>query len=225
MFDLFFPSYCINCGRVGEYLCTKCQKELKNSLPECYACRRLSNRYLTHKKCQKYNLEAVFVGWQYDSIAKKLLSQYKYRYASRLAQILSSLLINRINDTHFDDLLDNNSVIVPVPITRNHLNKRGFNQSELIAKNLSEFFNFEFRNDLLLRENSNKRQSTSTLEERKSLGNVFKLTKQIKGKSIILIDDVMTTGTTINRAANAFRDNRIKAIVLFRGRPRYQDSQ
>jgi competence protein ComFC len=184
-------------------------------------CRRLSNRYLTHKECDKYNVEAVFVGWQYDSIAKKLLSQYKYRYASKLAQILSTLLIKRINDTHFDDLLDDDSIIVPVPITSNHLNKRGFNQSELIAKNLSHALDYQFRNDLLLRRNSKKSQSTSTLEERKSLGNVFKSNEQIERKSIVLIDDVMTTGTTINRAVKVLGDNKVKVIVLFRGKARY----
>ena len=221
MFDLLFPSYCINCGKVGEYLCTKCQKKLKNTLPECYVCRRLSNRYFTHNKCNRYNLNSVFVGWQYDSITKKLLSQYKYRYASKLADILSNLIVKRIKETHFCNLLDKNSLIIPVPITKNHFNKRGFNQSLLIANNLSRFFHFDLRDDLLLRRNSKKRQSTSSLRERKSLGNVFSLSKKITNRKIILVDDVMTTGTTINRAAQAFKGNRIQAIVLFRGKPRY----
>jgi ComF family protein len=225
MFDLLFPSYCINCGRVGQYLCTKCQKKLKNTLPECYACRRLSNRYLTHKECNRFNINSVFVGWQYDSIAKKFLSQYKYRYASNLAKILSNLLIQRIKDTQFDNLLEKNSLIIPIPITRNHLNKRGFNQSSLIARNISKFFYFNLRDDLLLRKNSNKRQSTSTLEQRRSLGNVFTLSRKIKKRNIILIDDVMSTATTVNRAAKVFKGNRIQAIVLFRGHPRYQVHQ
>ncbi len=222
MFNLLFPTYCISCGRPGNYLCEICQKKLKNSLPECYICRRISNRYKTHEKCNKSGINYAFIGWQYDIIPKKILSQYKYRYAYKLSEILSTLLLKRLHDTNFITILSKQSIIVPIPIHKSHKNMRGFNQSSLIASQLSKKLDFKFDEDILIRKSDSSHQSQATLEERVKLKDVFELNKEVKNKDIILIDDVISTGTTINRAAQKLKGNSINAIALFRGRPRYQ---
>lgn len=222
MFNLLFPTYCISCGRPGNYLCEICQKKLKNSLPECYVCRRISNRYKTHEKCNRYGINHVFVGWQYDIIPKKILSQYKYRYAYKLSEILSTLLLKRLYDTNFRTILSKQSIIVPIPIHKSHKNMRGFNQSALIASQLSKKLDFKFDENILVRKKDSSHQSQATLEERLKLKDVFELNKEVKNKDIVLIDDVISTGTTINKAAQKLKGNSINAIALFRGRPRYQ---
>lgn len=225
MFDLLFPTYCINCGMSGEYLCTKCRKKLKNNLPECYICRRLSEKYSTHPTCNKFNLDAVFIGWQYDEIARKLIVQYKYRYAHKLAKVLTKLLINRLIETHFIDSLTRDTIIIPVPIHTSHYLDRGFNQSSLIGKQIADYCNCQFIGDIIHRVGSGEFQSKSSVRKRESLGEVFKLKKKIQNKDILIIDDVITTGTTLNRVAKTLKDNRIKAIALFRGHPRYPTPQ
>jgi len=199
-----------------------CQKKLKNSLPECYICRRISNRYKTHEKCNRYGINYAFVGWQYDKIPKKILSQYKYRYAYKLSEILSTLLLIRLEQTNFSTILSKESIIVPIPIHRTHEYKRGFNQSSLIATHISKKLGLKFDEDILVRKKDSSHQSQATFEERVRMKDVFELNKVVKNKEIILIDDVISTGTTINRAAQKLKGNSINAIALFRGRPRYQ---
>jgi len=99
---------------------------------------------------------------------------------------------------------------------------RGFNQSALIASQLSKKLDFKFDENILVRKKDSSHQSQATLEERLKLKDVFELNKEVKNKDIILIDDVISTGTTINKAAQKLKGNSINAIALFRGRPRYQ---
>jgi competence protein ComFC len=99
---------------------------------------------------------------------------------------------------------------------------RGFNQSSLIASQLSKKLDFKFDENILVRKKDSSHQSQATLEERLKLKDVFELNKEVKNKDIILIDDVISTGTTINKAAQKLKGNSINVIALFRGRPRYQ---
>jgi ComF family protein len=176
---------------------------------------------MTHTRCNKYNIDALFIGWLYDDIAKNILSQYKYRYAYKLSKIISDLLIKRLGKTHFIDLINNNSVLVPIPSHKAHVRKRGFNQSELIARELSEKLNIPVIEDSLVRDRDKRYQAKLEVKERKSLKKVFNVKREIKNKEIILIDDVVTTASTINKAATSFKNKNIKAIALFRGRPHY----
>jgi competence protein ComFC len=221
MLDLLFPSFCINCKRPGEYLCPICQKKLKNSLPECYVCRKISNKYKTHTECNTVGLDAVFVGWQYDETAKKILSEYKYKYAYKLSEIITKLLYGRLENTRFIECISPNSIFVPIPIHKSHQNSRGFNQSTLIAQKLSGKMGLDLEENLLIRDKDSHHQSQADYKKRKDLGDVFSLTREIKNKDIIIVDDVITTGTTINRIAKTLTGNNLKAIALFRGRPRY----
>jgi ComF family protein len=176
---------------------------------------------MTHARCNKYNIDALFIGWQYDDIAKNILSQYKYRYAYRLSKIISRLLVKRLENTHFTDLLNNNSVLIPIPSHKAHIKKRGFNQSALIARELSMKLNIPIVEDSLVRDRDKRYQAKLEVKERKNLKKVFNVTKEIGNKEIVLIDDVVTTGSTINKAAMSFKNKSIKAIALFRGRPHY----
>lgn len=221
MFDLLFPSYCVNCGRLGEYLCTKCSKRLRKSLPECYKCRRLSPRYLTHISCKEANIQAVFVGWQYNSVAKKLLSQYKYRCAYSLSKILSEFLIKRLTETGFLKNIDSDSLLLPVPIHRSHKRDRGFNQSQLISQHLSNQLGIKMVEDIITRVGDSSYQSQSEAYKRKTLGDVFIVKKKYLNKNIVVVDDVISTGTTLDRVAKSLEGNNLKAITLFRGRPHY----
>jgi predicted amidophosphoribosyltransferase len=98
---------------------------------------------------------------------------------------------------------------------------RGFNQSSLIATHISKELSLKIDEDILIRKRDSSHQSQATLEERVKLKDVFELNKVIKNKEILLIDDVISTGTTINKAAQTLKGNSINAITLFRGRPRY----
>ena len=223
MLDFFFPIYCINCGCVGSYLCPQCKKMLKNNLPECYICRKVSNGYVTHKECNTNKLDKVFVGWEYGNIPKKILSQYKYRYAYKLSEILSTILIQRLEITGFSKNINKNTILVPIPIHYTHKKDRGFNQSLLLANLLSKHFRCEIKTNVIKRIGNHNYQSQQNLKERLSLNEeIFEIQENIIGKNIVLIDDVISTGTTLNRACNKLEGNSVCAITLFRGKPHYQ---
>ncbi|HCC68095.1 TPA: hypothetical protein DEP90_02740 [Patescibacteria group bacterium] len=225
MFDLFFPTYCINCGRVGSYLCPWCIKKLKNALPECYVCRKVSNKYITHDECNKDGLDRVFVGWEYSNISKKILGQYKYRYAYKISEILSNILIQRLEITGFSKNITPNTLLIPIPIHSSHEKKRGFNQSLLLATHLSKYFKCRMNPNIIKRVGDHKHQSQQSVKDRLSMGkNTFEVIRnlEILGEDIMLIDDVISTGTTLNRACNTLKGNKISAITLFRGKPHYQ---
>jgi competence protein ComFC len=221
MLDVLFPTYCLCCGQLGEYLCSVCKKKLINNLPECYYCRKLSPQYLTHKECSSSNIDAVFVGWQYNSVARKLMAQYKYRYAYKLSKILSELLIQRLTDTRFLETLGPSPILLPVPIHRDHQTERGFNQSLLIAQFLSMSLRYEVVDNIITRVGDNSYQSKSNFEQRKELEDVFKIKDRVSGRNIVIVDDVITTGSTLNSLAKTLKGNSIKAITLFRGRPHF----
>lgn len=224
MFDLFFPTYCINCGQVGEYLCSTCIKKLKNTLPECYICRRISQGYTTHKQCDRYGLESVFVGWEYGDVSKKILLQYKYKYAYKLSEILSSLLIDRLKSTGFAKKINSETSFIPIPIHKNHENHRGFNQSELIAIYLAQYFGCRIDTESIKRVGDKRYQSQQSLRDRLALeDDVFRVEKDsiIDSSSVILVDDVISTGSTLNRIAKVLDCDNLSAITLFRGKPHY----
>jgi ComF family protein len=176
---------------------------------------------MTHKTCHPQLFTAVFIGWRYDDIAKKLLSQFKYKYAYKLSKIITDLLVVRLKETKFIDLINKNCVLCPIPSHISHLRKRGFNQSGLVARGLSKELDIEIIENFLVRDGDNRYQSHLHVEERKNLKDVFNTNNKIINKDIVLIDDVITTGTTINRAAKAIGKKDLKAIALFRGNPHY----
>ena len=185
-------------------------------------CRRISNNYITHTNCNIYNIESVFVGWKYNTVSKKIISQFKYKCSYRLSAIISDLLIKRLDETNFMKSVDPSSILIPVPIHQEHLSKRGFNQSLLIANNISKEFNLRVVNNVLYRKGDSRYQAKLSVEERYKLKDVFYLKNKISNKNILILDDVLTTGATLNSVAKTLKGKQIKAITLFRGKPLYR---
>ncbi|MFA6271772.1 MAG: phosphoribosyltransferase family protein [Patescibacteria group bacterium] len=151
-----------------------------------------------------------------------MLHNLKYNFASSISDAFKFLLIkyfeqNKINITSKD------SVIVPIPLHKKRLAERGFNQSELIGNHVAEILQLKINPKLLIRTKNTKSQMTLNKADR-----ILNMQKsfvcpdpaQVKGKDIILIDDVLTTGTTIREAAQALKASgcrSVSAIVLAKG--------
>lgn len=107
--------------------------------------------------------------------------------------------------------------IIPVPLHRRKFRRRGFNQSEIIANGISQIMNIEVNNNILKREQYTKTQTNRKRYERwENVENVFncKNKEMLKGKHIMLIDDVVTTGATLEAAANEIlRINKVKLTI------------
>jgi ComF family protein len=237
--DSLFPKSCIICSRKGTYLCNRCKKLFKRNLPECYLCRRISPNYKTHKKCidqkciaqkSKGYLDNAFVSWEYNSLTSDLLKKYKYRYVYDMSKTLSEFFIESVSHSVFSDSLKD-TLLTNVPIANNRLRERGFNQTLDISKSVAKKFNLDSSENLVRRKNTYDHQSLRDRDERKSISkdnfmvnSSFDLTPY---KSITIVDDVITTGVTLESMCEQLRevfgqDLKINGMCMFRGKPYYQ---
>jgi ComF family protein len=211
---------CIGCSKKGTLLCYNCLNSFEQVLPECYKCRRISTHSKTHNIC-KYNnsLDQVIVFWKYNEIAKEVIKSIKYRGYTRL----TSQLLKQT--PHFLKYLPRDSIYTSVPLHPSKENQRGFNQVDLIAKELAVN---KFIPDLIIRDINTKSQSSLSKDLRKSnVFEIFSINPQHQTtlhiyKNIVLIDDLITTGSTLDSISSLIKERHpnigVSAIILFRGK-------
>ena len=187
---VLFPQKCLGCKKENEILCPDCL--LKINRPDTP------------------HLNGIHIAANYqDLVLKKALWMLKYQGAKQLAKPLAELIRERI----WKKLETENWLVVPVPLSKNKLRHRGYNQAELIARELSG----NVRADVLFKKFHTKSQvEVKNKEER--LVNIIgsfeiKNPEKIKGKKIILIDDVLTTGATMREAQKVLKSAGAKKVV------------
>ncbi|MEB2783395.1 ComF family protein [Algoriphagus persicinus] len=145
--------------------------------------------------------------------SQKLLHQLKYRNKPQLAQELGSLYGKILNENGFEKCWD---IIVPVPLHPMKQSRRGYNQSEQFGIGLSEGLCVKLENGLARRKFTETQTQKSRLERMHNMDDVFEVSPHsaITNKSILLVDDVMTTGATLCACANVLLANGAKNVDL-----------
>ena len=225
--DILFPKFCINCGKEGSYLCQDCASLIditeRQYCPFCNPPKIVSDGR-TCSSCRKTKkLNGLYSATSYNNqIIKKLVYQFKYSYIKEISNPLSKLIIS-----HFDnlnktrDILDH--VLIPIPLHKKRLKKRGFNQSEEIAKELSKSLGIPVYNNVLIKIKQTRDQTKLKREEReKNVKGAFvcENRKLIHNKKILLVDDIFTTGATMEQGAIALKSAGAKevwGVVVARG--------
>jgi len=223
MLDLLFPKFCLGCQKEGTYLCDDCRALLEISefnyclcdqnpsrLPPEQSASRRSGKC---SRCQDKNLSGLYFALPYKEkqLTKKLIYQFKYKpYIKDLAETLASILIEHfvISGKNTDEIWQN-SVLIPVPLDKNKFKDRGYNQSEELAKELSKILQIPVISNNLVKIKSTKPQMELSKEEReKNLENAFKIKNpsELTGKKIFLVDDVYTTGSTMQECAKTIKE-------------------
>jgi len=207
--ELLFPKFCFNCQREGSYLCEDCRATLEIS--------EVHQPGYPPSVGPTQNLRDLYFAIDYQKpLIKNLIQRFKYEpFVKELAFPLSSLIIE-----HFQ-LIDNkpnfaNFFLVPVPLEEKKLKWRGFNQAEEIAKELSKFLNLEILNDVLIKVKETLPQVELATEAREeNIKGVFSIKNGdlIKNRRILLIDDVYTTGATMNEGARVLKEFGAKEII------------
>jgi len=124
---------------------------------------------------------------------------------SDLAKPLSQFIVEAIQTQGLHDYFKN-FVIVPVPLHARRLNWRGFNQSELLSEVLAQKLGIQIKKELVKRHKFTQPQVRLNLEDRKrNVTNAFELTHEVLGQKILLVDDVVTSGSTANELAKLFK--------------------
>lgn len=209
---MLFPKHCIGCRKSGEYLCSNCFSQISFVTEStCTICNKPTPNGKTHPQCFTADrLSGTFCAIKYRRIARKLIYQLKYSpYLTDLLPILGDFLEEAlVQNEVFMQILQKNPVLVPIPLSNARLRKRGYNHAALLAKTLGKRFSLEVV-DMVKRIKETKPQFGLTREERaKNMQGAFELKKHVEQhKTVILVDDVLTTGSTCNEAAKVLKQH------------------
>lgn len=207
--EAIFPSFCVNCGSetelITDYLCRKCELLIKINKSElCPGCGKLSSKSSYCNKCRRgQEIRGVYYASRFKSPVNELIHWYKYEQIKSIGDYLADLMIISIENKQLPD----NAVLTYVPLHYKKLLKRGFNQSKDLAESLSKRLDIEHA-DALRRVRATKSQMKLKRGERlNNLSGAFKIknSQLIRGKNILLVDDVMTTGNTLNECAKILK--------------------
>lgn len=220
--EIIFPNSCISCNEIislDGLLCAKCFAKVKFiCAPKCQICSYPFEIEIKHLppfcgKCldKKPYYDKALAIYQYNEIIAKSISALKYSDQTFLAKKFAQILFK-----NFKDEIENCDIICAVPLHKKRLRQRKFNQSALIAKFLDHK---KFNPDLLWRLVNTLSQVKLKREEREqNLKKAFLVNKKyrnfIKDKTVLLIDDVATTGATINNCARALKKSGAKKVVV-----------
>ena len=211
--DIIFPKFCINCRKFGSYLCPACFTYVTfNESGFCVVCQKAAIGGLTHPICKSQNsIDGVFSSLVYTGVVKKLVYQFKYKpYLTNLQGLLTDFFYEGlIQKEQFYKLLAKESVLIPIPLHSTKFRKRGYNQSFLLSQGLSKKFNIHVA-DCLVRTKNTKTQVGLTQKERlDNIKDAFVLKKEaieeINKKQIFLVDDIVTSGSTLKEAAKILK--------------------
>ncbi len=218
--DLLFPKFCLGCGYIGVYLCLSCQNKLKPIEQDvCLYCKKPSFFGLTHPSCQKkLNTDGLLTLYYYGPILKKIIKNIKYRLAVQVWQefyrIIKPEVIEKLG---FYKKLSSDFIIQPIPLTKNKYNERGFNQAKIISVFFQKFINYPIV-DLLVRKKETLAQAQlGSLKKRyQNVRGVFQVIdkKYFNNKKVILVDDVVTTGSTVKEAARILKEAGAKKVYV-----------
>lgn len=222
LLNLFFPITCYGCEKSGTYLCEKCFKTIK-----------FQERQSKTFNLKQENLKEVFIAGDYENkLLAKLIIAFKYEgqknIGADLGKFLNFFWDGRIKIIRLEDkdlaLRLENSLIIPLPLTKARKKERGFNQAEILAEILAKEFSYQI---FLGLKRKGRKKHQAKLNEKQRLKNIsgqfFVPEKErnfLSGSDIILIDDVITTGATLNEAAKILKEAGAKevfALVLAKG--------
>lgn len=206
--DLLFPKFCVGCDKEGTWLCDKCRaKIILVKKPTCPNCLTLTKKGQFCPRCQKdTHLTGLIVAAYYkEGPLKEAIHTYKYDGVFDLSHDLGKILVEVLKKQKLSKKL----VIVPVPLHHKRQAKRGFNQAELLAKYICANFDWEMNKKLVRFRQTQKTQAElSGQARRKNVRNIFcwQGKTELRNKSIILVDDVYTTGATLDECAKVLKE-------------------
>ena len=212
MLLFIFPRKCGMCETIsGSYVCDMCKRKIENS--KLYL--NKVNDY--SKNNNKHFNEHAYI-FEYNSIIREKIIEYKFKNKPYLGKMFSEFLVKNEKMCRFFKKYD---IIIPVPMTNKKIKERGYNQTEIIAKIISKNIpNIKIQKNILTKYKDNKIQSQLNKKQRQqNVQNVYKLNNGeiIKGKNILIFDDIYTTGATCNECAKTLegaQPNKIGIITI-----------
>ncbi len=201
--DFIFPAYCLVCESVlmsgQKYVCSACFNEILN----------FDKKFMPVllKRINRPAFDEIFIRYQFGPVFRILIHHLKYQQCRQIAVYFGQALAAIINGDY--------DYIVPVPLHKAKLKERGFNQSLLIANEVARSIGAPVCEEMLLRHRYTKTQTR--LNRKQRLANVaeaFSVNERVRDKKILLIDDVITTGATLNTCARLLKAEGARVVDI-----------
>lgn len=201
--NLIYPPVCGFCGRIcNEHLCKKCEIKIKEY--QINSIRKVKDKYFDELLCL----------FKYEDIIRETIIKYKFQNKSYLYKTFSKIILKNEKTCGF---LKKYDIIIPVPISKKRKIQRGYNQSYLIAKEIARNTTLKCENKCLIKKKDTIEQSKLNKNQRKiNVQNAYMITNKEKllNKNVLLIDDIYTTGNTVNECAKTLKQAEIQSIGI-----------
>ena len=207
--NLIYPPVCGFCSQINNtFLCQQCENKFM----------QIKTATFDNYQNAPVFFDEHFYLFKYKKDIRQNIIKYKFDEKSYLYKSFSELFIR---DEQFTNrFIENYDIIIPVPIHKNRLKSRGYNQSELIAKDIAKRCGKDYCKDVLIKKNNIVAQSSldDKLDRIRNIKNAFvcgKNAELVKGKKVAIFDDVFTTGATVNECAKVLKENGASFVGVF----------
>ena len=201
--NIVFPQICGICGKLNkDGLCNKCKINLEE----------LAENGILNQEIEGMLFNELTYIFKYEGLIRKLILDYKFHEKPYIYVCLVNFILK--NEKIYEKLLSYDTII-PVPISKKRMKERGYNQSLLIAKKISQNLKIPLQTNCLFKTKNIIEQSKLNKEQRKeNIQNVYELKNGeiLNNKRILLIDDIYTTGSTVNECAKILQQGKPKEV-------------
>lgn len=214
-----FPddAVCIGCGKdlfaenKRYCLCEECSRLINPITNCCLKCGRPTEygEYCLTCTREKIYFERNFSCFDYDGLIKKIITDFKFNNKQYYAKYLASFYVDKIIEENIDV-----DVLAVAPMTKAHLRERGYNQCDLIAKEISERLLIPYVNEVYKKSDRSRQLGKSYSERKKNAENAYFTNSDVyEGLKVLVIDDIYTTGSTMNNIAKALLKSGAKTVI------------
>lgn len=204
---------------MNNYICIFCNERKPAETAETISgkiglCRNCSAKLSRTSYSLPYHgtehISYIMSPFEYTGIIKSPIIDFKFHNCRAYAPLFAAMMTDYLDSYNIWNDFD---CIIPVPLHKNRLKERGYNQSELIASHISNYLGLPLMTDAVIRKRATKRQSMLRKAERvNNVKNAFECTRNLSGERILLFDDICTTGSTLEACASALIAANVKYI-------------
>jgi len=207
LLNVLAPDDCLLCGEEGEILCEWCRLDQDYLPSRCYKCHAQTKNFDTCSSCKKStNLRRITVCQEYKGTAKNLVKVLKFECKRQAATPIARMLNEVLPFIEIDQ-------VTYVPTAPRRIRQRGFDHTKLIASELAKLRGLPYA-PTLVRTNNTQQVGSDKKQRLLQAENTYKAidNKKVKGKKFLLIDDVVTTGSTLQAATRALKQAGAKKV-------------
>lgn len=214
---LIFPPVCGICGKINKnYLCGRCNLELQR----CAEIQRDS--YITEAGFKRKHFDEHIYFFQYQGLIREQIIKYKFNDEAYKYKAISNFILKNfiLKDSNIFKIINDYDVIIPVPVSKKRFKERGYNQAELVARQIAKVLDKRLVTNSLYKSKNIVAQSTLNKEEREeNIKGVYEVKNKenLLNKKVLLIDDIYTTGSTANECCRVLEQvgtNKIGVMTL-----------